>query len=79
MTTLLNAVDCVRRLCCAHEDIFRRENGHLRLECIKCSRQTEGIAVSPRARQPEVTRAWSQQHAHEQLDSASQTFHDAAA
>ena len=49
MTALLTAIDWLTHLSCVHQDIFRRAEGSLRLECLKCGRQTPGITVHTRA------------------------------
>jgi len=46
MTALITAaIDWLTHLGCAHQDIFRRSDGCLSVECLKCGRQTVGIAV----------------------------------
>jgi hypothetical protein len=46
MTALMTtAIDWFTRVGCVHQDIFRRADGCLGLECLKCGRQTAGITV----------------------------------
>jgi len=45
MTNLLVALDWLARFVCSHEDVFRRADGHLTLQCVRCGRCTAGIRV----------------------------------
>lgn len=64
MTALLTAIDWLTHLGCVHHDIFRRAEGCLRLECLKCGRQTPGITVHTRAQATEEEHSWTQRRSH---------------
>jgi hypothetical protein len=60
MTALLTAIDWLTQLGCIHQDIFRRDQGCLCLECLRCGRQTPGITVHSRAQATEEEDGWTE-------------------
>jgi len=64
MTALLSAIDWLTHLGCVHQDIFRRAEVDLWLKCLRCGRETTGIAIPTRAKATKEDHSWTHQRRH---------------